>query len=154
MDEFEQRFPGLFRTAFAVAHAILGDRTEAADVAQECMARALVRWRDVRTHPEPWVVRVAGNLAVDVIRRQRRIVPPDEEVSGPDVGHAAADCIDLQRALLGLPRRQRDVLLLRYFADLTERDVAGLLGCSVGSVKTHAHRGIAALRLALSPKEK
>jgi RNA polymerase sigma factor (sigma-70 family) len=63
-----------------------------------------------------------------------------------------AERIDLQRALLGLSRRQRDVVVLRYGADLSEADVAAFLHCSVGTVKTHAHRGLAALRVALEPE--
>jgi RNA polymerase sigma factor (sigma-70 family) len=52
----------------------------------------------------------------------------------------------VRQALQALPRRQRAVLVLRYFADLPEADVAVLLGCSAGTVKTHAHRGLRALR--------
>jgi RNA polymerase sigma factor (sigma-70 family) len=55
----------------------------------------------------------------------------------------------VRRALATLPRQQRAVLVLRYFEDLTEADVARLLGCSPGTVKTHAHRGLLALRGAL-----
>ena len=52
----------------------------------------------------------------------------------------------VRQALQALPRRQRAVLVLRYFLDLPEAEVADLLGCSVGTVKTHAHRGLRALR--------
>ena len=59
------------------------------------------------------------------------------------------DRLELVRLLRELPRRQRDVVVLRYVADLSEADVAAALGCSVGSVKRHAHRGLAALRVAI-----
>lgn len=61
--------------------------------------------------------------------------------------------VDLYRALVGLPRRQREVVVLRHLADFSEADVAAALGCSVDSVKTHASRGLAALRAVLSVDE-
>ncbi len=63
-----------------------------------------------------------------------------------------ADRVDLQRLLSSLSRRQRDVIALRYLADLPEADVAAELGISVGTVKTHAHRGIEILRQRLDNK--
>ncbi len=57
--------------------------------------------------------------------------------------------LDLQRALLDLPKRQHDAVVLRYVADLSEADVASLLGCSPGTVKSHLNRGTARLRLIL-----
>ena len=54
-------------------------------------------------------------------------------------------------ARVSLPTRQRDVLVLRYLADLTEADTAAALGVAIGTVKQHAHRGLAALRASLAP---
>ncbi len=62
-----------------------------------------------------------------------------------------ADGDQIRAALARLPNRQRAVLVLRYFADLPEAEVATILGCSLGSVKTHAHRGLKALRAQLDP---
>lgn len=107
----------------------------------------MVRWRKVEPYAVAWVSRVAANLAIDRTRRDRRseVVPDDLGRVDPD----AAERLDLQRALRGLPRRQRDVVVLRYLLDQSEQTVAGALGVSVGSVKTHASRGLAALRLSL-----
>ena len=144
---FEEAFEDLYVRAYGVAYQLLGRRSEAEDVAQETLARAFVRWRKVRSYAEAWVVRVAGNLAIDVWRRLQRV---DTDVAterraatapGPD-GHR----VDLHRALDGLSRRQREVIVLRFLADLPEADVAKALGCSVGSVKQHASRGLASLR--------
>jgi RNA polymerase sigma factor (sigma-70 family) len=60
--------------------------------------------------------------------------------------------IELVAALERLPRRQREVVVLRYLADLSERDVAAALHTTVGSVKQHAHRGTARLRADLAPE--
>jgi RNA polymerase sigma-70 factor (sigma-E family) len=146
VDDFERQFPLLFRRAYGVAFVVVGDREDARDIAQETLARLHVHWAKVSEFATPWVVRVAGNLALDRVRRRTRTraLPPAESVPGPDPHR-----IDLQRALLKLPRRQRDVVILRYIADLPEAEVAQALGCSVGTVKTHASRGLGALRIAL-----
>ncbi len=144
MSSFDERFAALHRVAFRAAFTLLGDRAEAQDLAQETLARALVRWRRVEPYAEAWVCRVATNLAIDRTRRDRRSLLDAAERGwlDPDV----AERLDLQRALRALPRRQRDVVVLRYLLDQAEQTVAEALGISVGSVKTHASRGLAALR--------
>ena len=142
MDDFDAEFDNLWSRAYGVGFVVLGDRGESEDIAQETMARALVRWKKVSAYAEPWVVRVAGNLAIDRVRqRQRTRGLPAVDVPGLD-----AQRVDLQRALVTLSPKQREVVVLRYIADLPEAEVAQALGCSVGTVKTHASRGLAALR--------
>jgi RNA polymerase sigma factor (sigma-70 family) len=63
-----------------------------------------------------------------------------------DQADAVAERDFLIRALAGLPPRQRTVLVLRYYNDLSEVEIAGMLGCSVGTVKSQASRGLARLR--------
>jgi RNA polymerase sigma factor (sigma-70 family) len=88
---------------------------------------------------------VAGNLAIDRVRKRKRVLAPEiGDVPGVD-----AQRVDLQRALLALSPKQRDVVVLRYLVDLPEADVAKAMRCSVGTVKTHASRGLAALRRSL-----
>jgi RNA polymerase sigma-70 factor (sigma-E family) len=145
---FEDAFADLYRLAYRVAFRILGDRGDAEDAAQETLSRAHQRWSRLAPRPEGWVATVAGNLAIDRIRRRRRVGPR------PDGGIALVDPLlverlDLARALRTLPRRQRQVVVLRYLADHSELDVADELGCSPGAVKTHASRGLAALRRVL-----
>jgi len=145
VDDFDAEFESLWRRAYGVAYIVLGDRGESEDVAQETLARALVRWKKVSAYAEPWVVRVAGNLAIDRVRRRQKARGlPAHDVPGVD-----AQRVDLQRALLALSPKQREVVMLRYVVDLPEADVATTLGCSVGTVKTHASRGLAALRKSL-----
>jgi RNA polymerase sigma-70 factor (sigma-E family) len=152
---FEESFEELYARAYGVAFQLVGRRSEAEDGAQETLARAFVRWSSIRSHAEAWVVRVAGNLAIDGWRRGRRL----DHSAGTDVGPAGiavgpdAHRVDLQRALHQLARRQREVLILRFLADLPEADVARALGCSAGSVKQHASRGLAALRKSLGTFE-
>lgn len=157
MNDYDQRFAALSAIAYRVAFRVLGDRADAAEVAQEAMARAYVRWGSVSGHPEPWVARVATNLAIGVWRKRRPTLPlaTEDGTDGP-VATSAKDALGtalerhgLVAALTKLPRRQREVLALRYLADLPEADVADQLRTSVGTVKQHAHRGLARLRAEL-----
>jgi RNA polymerase sigma-70 factor (sigma-E family) len=148
---FEEAFEDLYLRAYGVAFQLLGRRSEAEDVAQETLARAFVRWRRIRNYAEAWVVRVAGNLAIDAWRRRQRVDTTGEaERQGATAPGPDGQRVDLHRALEGLSRRQREVIVLRFLADLPESDVARVLGCSVGSVKQHASRGLAALRASMS----
>lgn len=145
---FDDEFAELYRAAYRVAFRLLGDRAEAEDVAQEALARTYVRWRTVESYAAPFACRVAANAAIDRARRGRRVSGSDAPERA--VADAFADeRVDLQRALRALPRRQREVVALRYLADQSEDAVAALLGVSVGSVKTHASRGLATLRATL-----
>ena len=142
---FELAFHDLYRLAYRVAYRILGDRSDAEDVAQEALARAALRWSRLHERPEGWVSRVAANLAIDRYRRRRR----QPQIPMGPVGVVDAklgERGDLVVALRKLPRRQREVVVLRYLADFSEADVAVALGCSVGTVKSQASRGLSSLR--------
>ena len=90
-------------------------------------------------------MRVATNLAIDQVRRSGRRLPA---VTVNDTGELEVR-LDLASAVARLPKRQREAISLRYFGDLPEREVAALMGVSVGSVKKHVHRGLASIRLDL-----
>jgi RNA polymerase sigma-70 factor (ECF subfamily) len=142
---FEEVFPDLYRLAYRVSYRVLGDRGDAEDVAQEALARAHLRWGRLHQRPEGWIVTVATNLSIDRLRRRRRLSALVEEPLAVVDIHRS-ERIDLARALRRLPRRQRQVVVLRYLADWSENDVATALGVSGGAVKSHASRGLAALR--------
>jgi RNA polymerase sigma-70 factor (sigma-E family) len=144
---FPERYPALYRGGYRVAYRLLGSREDAADVAQEACARAFAGWKKIAGHasPEAWVARVSANLAIDVWRR--RATARSKQPASPPAGDGvSSDRVDLHRALAALPRRQREVVLLRFLADQSEQTVARTLGCSVGTVKSQASRGLEALR--------
>lgn len=147
--QFAEAFDDMFLRAFRVALRILRDPASAEDVAAEATARAYAHWRKIGDQPwrEGWVVRVATNLALDVARKRNHIADqaPAEDVVDDDV----ASRMVLVDALARLPRRQREVVALRHLGDLSEVECAEALRISTGSVKTHLHRGLAALRLRL-----
>jgi RNA polymerase sigma-70 factor (sigma-E family) len=142
---FRAAFPLLWPAAQRVAFRLLADRHQADDIAAEALARAFSRWERVSSLPyrDAWVMRVVTNLALDAIRRRPPNPMPATALSIED---AIAVRLALGHALRQLPARQRDVVVLRYLADLSEPDVAAALGISAGSVRTHMQRGLTALR--------
>lgn len=154
-DGFEEAFDPLFRRAFLVARRILGDPTSSEDVAAEALARAYAHWSRIGDQPwrEGWVVRVTTNLAIDVARGNSRFADRPVAVDTASREDTADDVVVLRvtlaAALQRLPKRQREAVSLRYLAGLSEAEVADALQVSVGSVKTHLHRGVQRLRTRL-----
>ena len=133
----------------------VGDRDLAEDLVAEGFTRAWMSWRKVREHPAPraWVVRTALNLHVSWWRRRRREVALDgHDVAigaGHNSGQDAGMDSSLAAALRSLPLRQREVLTLRLLLDLDTETTARTLGISAGTVGTHLHRALEALRAGL-----
>jgi len=143
--EFDERFDQLFAIAYRAAYRLAGATHEAEDIAQEVLARCFVRWRRVAPYAEAWVYRSATNQAIDRWRSKER-TSDKIEMSVADRTTGVELRGDLVAALRELSGRQRDVVVLRYLMDLPEKEVAAALGCSLGTVKRHAHRGLGALR--------
>jgi len=140
------RWPGLVRLAFGLT----GDRWLAEDLAQTALARAYVAWRRVSQadDPDAYLRRILVNASHRRFRRRRVTEqpgdPPETPVEGPAdlVGDRAA----LLAALHELPLRQRAVIVLRYWEDLTDAQIAATLGCSPGTVRSQLSRALAKLR--------
>jgi RNA polymerase sigma-70 factor (sigma-E family) len=136
-----------------VAYLACGDKTEAEDLLQTALERTYRSWDRVACHdnPEPYVRRVIINAAISRARRRAifSIIPmhsPPEtpaRESDPDLLQVLMD------ALRALPPRQRAVIVLRYWEDLSETQTAEVLGCAVGTVKSQASKALAKLRTAL-----
>jgi RNA polymerase sigma-70 factor (sigma-E family) len=149
------RQAALFRTAFLLT----GDRGHAEDLLQGALERTYQHWQRVAAagNPDAYVRRIVVNLANDRWRSRRHVVE-----QGLDAAAAASvrDCQAEQvesrdlvvRALRRVPVRMRTVLVLRYFEELSETETAAVMGCSVGTVKSQAARGLERLRAAISPE--
>jgi RNA polymerase sigma-70 factor (sigma-E family) len=130
------------------AHLLTGDRAGAEDLLQTALARTLLAWPGVRDKddPEGYVRRTMARLQANVWRSRRRN-PEDPvaavpEPSGPDLA-VQLDERDAMWAALGeLPPRQRAVLVLRYYEDLSEAEIARVLGCTRGTVKSQAAKAL------------
>lgn len=139
---------------FTMALLLTGHRrAEAEDLLQDVLERAYRQWRRIagKGDPEPYVRQMMANAAVDRWRRLRHrreepLTAASPDFAAADQAGALADRDLLLRALAELPPGQRIVLVLRYFADLSEAQTAASLGCTVGAVKSQASRGLARLR--------
>lgn len=139
------------------AWSICRDLALAEELAQEAFVKAYRRWAklDEGGYAEPWLHRVVMNLALDTVRRASRGRVLEASVArghlalvpGPQLPDEAVE------VLRRLPKRQREAVFLRVIADLPEDEVARVMGCSVGSVKTHKSRGLAQLRELLDQGE-
>ena len=149
---------GLLRSAYLVAW----DFAEAEDLVQDCLFQIARRWPRVRKmeHRAAYARTVLIHLALDGGRRRNRrraelgpaaaglISEREDEAAVRVLGRVDAST-DLLRALGELPPRQRVALVLRYFEDLSEAQVATVMGCSVGTVKSTTSRALDRLREAL-----
>jgi RNA polymerase sigma-70 factor (sigma-E family) len=144
-DEFRAAFDRSFPVAQRLARRITGDAGLSEDIAAEAFTRLYARWwRLSRTdYVDAWIFRVTTNLALGAIRRRERPLTASGWAGGVD--EEIAIRLTLADALRRLPCRQREVVVLRYLSDLSEADVAAVLGVTAGSVKTHVHRGLARL---------
>jgi RNA polymerase sigma-70 factor (sigma-E family) len=133
-----------------VAYLLTGDHQHAEDLVQTALAKTAVHWPSVRVgDPAAYVRRVLFNEHISWWRRRRlreTLFSRLPDVRQPDPSDATADQIVVRDALARLSRRQRAVLVLRFFEDLTEAQTADLLGIGVGTVKSHTRDALARLR--------
>ena len=141
------RSAALFRGALVLT----GSRDAAEDLVQETLERACRKWRTIsaKDAPDAYVRRIMVNLANDRWRRFRRTAqhPVDGEPTDPDDEYGRIDSRDqLVRALQQLPMRMRTVVVLRYFHDLSDAEIAADLKISQSTVRSQLARGIGRLR--------
>ena len=153
--------PTLARLAFLLT----GDRQLGEDLLQTALAKVLPHWHRVVAHgdPAPYVRTVMVRTAIGWRRRRWNGETPANELPEPGDASDFAGALDnrerLRAALTTLPARQRAVVVLRFYEDRSEADVAQLLGCSRGTVKSQSAKALAKLRvwlddgLAISPSE-
>jgi RNA polymerase sigma-70 factor (sigma-E family) len=129
------------------ARALTSDEHAAADLVQDSLEKLILKWPRLSGDPDPYLRRIMVNQRVSSWRkvRRERVTDrvPDIAVSTVEIDHELFD------ALRALPRAQRAVIALRYLEDLTEVETATVLGCSVGTVKSHSARAMASLRTTL-----
>ena len=145
-DFVEARSGRLLRTAYLLTR----DLGTAEDLLQTALAKAWFAWSRIDTNPEAYVRRTMVTTYTSWWRRKWRSEVPDGDVPDslcPDESGASDDRATVWAALGGLTPRQRAMLVLRYYEDLTEAQTANLLGCSVGTVKGTTSRALSSLRL-------
>jgi len=147
-----------YRSLVRLSSLLLHDQAAAEDVVQDAFVAMHGSWRRLR-EPD----KAVAYLRQAVVNRSRSrlrhlkvadrkapaLLPADANAALPSAEHAAMATLDREhvlRAIRSLPQRQREVLVLRYYADLSEAQIAEAMGISTGAVKSHASRGISALR--------
>ncbi|MGW2278743.1 SigE family RNA polymerase sigma factor [Streptomyces sp. NPDC001770] len=151
------RWPRLMRTAYLLT----GEQYAAEDLVQGCLERTFVAWRKVAQarDPDAYVRRIMINTHARRYRRGLKEYLSRGDAPGlghdlPERGDDMAQAVersDLVAALARLPLRQREAVVLRYWEDLSETQTAAAMGCSVGTVKSNAAKGITRLRSAIGP---
>ena len=147
-----ERLPVVLRFALVLT----GDRASAEDVVQEVLVRAHARWATISglDRPEAYIRRMVVNEFISVRRRTWWLMPKGrgEDLdlrTVPDHAGQHAERAALTSELAKLPRRQRAVLVLRYYEGLSDSEIAEVLGCQPGTVRGYASRALHALRIEL-----
>ena len=161
-DFVELRSKSLLHTAYLLT----GNWEQGRDLLQTALANTARRWPKLlnREQPEAYVRRALYHAHVD---RSRRLgwgretltaEPPDGAPSGAGAGADHADTVaqrqDLVAALRRLPKRQRAIVVLRYFEDRPDAEIADLLGITAGTVRSQTHKALTALRVTLHEQER
>ena len=147
-DEFvAARGSALMRTAFLLT----ADRGHAEDALQEALTKAAMKWRSINGNPEPYVRQTLYTVTIDRWRWRSRRAPestgeiPDASASTDVIADADRRLV-LREALARLTPRQRQVLVLRFYEDLTEVQTAHVMRCSVSTVKSQTRHALQRLR--------
>lgn len=139
------RSGALLRTAYLLTR----DRGLAEDLLQTALAKAWRAWERIDDHPEPYVRKILVNTYASWWRRRWNGEQPTAELPEHAVPGepGAMEGADLWTAVGRLPRRQRAVIVLRFYEDLSEAQTAALLGVATGTVKSQTSKALRALRI-------
>ncbi|MEY9934193.1 RNA polymerase sigma-70 factor (sigma-E family) [Catenulispora sp. GP43] len=158
-ESFREFVEGSWNRLLRTAYLLTGDHGAAEDLVQNALMRTYRHWARIEAYesPEAYVRRVMVNANISAWRRRRPVVhvmaePPEPRSGAGETGdhqdtYALRD--ELWRAVCTMSPRMRTVFVLRYFEDLAEAEVAAVMGCAVGTVKSQIARGLAKLRTEL-----
>lgn len=152
-ETFRQFVEGSWNRLLRTAYLLTGDHGAAEDLVQTALMRTYRHWSRVEAYeaPEAYVRRVMVNVNISAWRRRKAVVhvmaePPEPRAVAGDHQNTYAVRDELWRAVCAMSPRMRTAFVLRYFEDLTEAEVASVMGCAVGTVKSQIARGLARLR--------
>lgn len=158
---YEQHFPRVYRTAFFIT----GDHQTAEDVAQEAFLKAFAGMHKLQDRQKfgPWISVIASNHAVDLLRKRKKIFLADnmETYGGTALGDNPAEnwereenIEEVRKALALLDAEEREILVLKYFNELSINDIASVLEAPAGTIKSRLFRARDKMRLLLQPKSR
>jgi len=148
--DFDRFYERELAAVVAVVYALCGNRWAAEDLAHDAFAATYRRWKTIQTYERPgaFVRRVAINLAHSRARRlaaEARALARYTNGQSPSVLPLDPSERDFWNAVRRLPRRQKEVIALRYLEGYSEAEIAAVLGCSEATVRVHVHRAKEAL---------
>ena len=150
---FDEFVANRSRRLYGTAYLLTRDRHLAEDLVQTALTKAWFAWSRIDGDPEAYVHEIVFHTYLSWWRRKWRHETPTESLPEPDgpagaaSSDSAADRVDVWNARGRLPARQRAVIVLRYYEDLTEAETARTLGCTVGTVKSQTSRALTKLRI-------
>jgi RNA polymerase sigma-70 factor (sigma-E family) len=156
--EFREFVAARSKSLLHTAYLLTGDWEQGRDLLQTVLASTAARWPKLRDReqPEAYVRRGLYHAQVDRTRRlswRRETVtaePPEQVLPGGDCADAVAQRQDIVAALRCLPKRQRAVIVLRYFEDRPDSEIAEILGVTPGTVRSQTYKALTALRVTFS----
>jgi RNA polymerase sigma-70 factor (sigma-E family) len=152
-EDFAEFVAGRSAELLRLAYVLTADQHAAEDLLQSALAKAAARWGRIHSTPEGYVRQIMYREQVSWWRRRARrpvtVAAPVPELPAQDQMVMVEARLALRDALLALPPGKRAMLVLRYLEDLSEAQVADMLGCSVGTVRSQTHKAIAQLRSVL-----
>jgi RNA polymerase sigma-70 factor (sigma-E family) len=158
-EEFRVFVTGRSGALLSFAYVLTGNRRDAEDLVQAALASTALAWRRLhrKDNPEGYVRRSIVRAHLNVVRRrpwrERPTADLPESADRRPVEAAVDERDAMWQLLATLPPRQRAVLVLRFYEDLSEADIADVLGCSRGTVKSQAAKALARLRQAFATQE-
>jgi RNA polymerase sigma-70 factor (sigma-E family) len=159
MTDYESFVRALLPRLLRYATMLTGEREQAADLVQDVLVKVYRRWSRISDadHPDRYVLRMVTNgyLSWRQSRSVRLVVAGDvpDQVRSDDFVSDHALREDMWQRLARLPKRQRAVVVLRYYEQLDDAEIAELLGCAQATVRAHAHRALTTLRTGLTVEQ-
>lgn len=154
-DDFEAYVAARGTALLRLAYILTGNRSDAQDVVQEALSRAIPRWERIQRadDPDAYVRRMVVNAHISWWRKFKRRESPVDEVFVPGVQAGADDVVEtragdeqLWAACRGLPKDQRAAVVLRYYEQLSYAEIAAMTGVAEATARSRVHRGLATLR--------
>lgn len=133
---------------YGIAYSYLRNEADALDAIQETVCKAWAKCHQLKDASAfvPWLIRILIHCCMDELKRRKRVLPFASELSQPEGEMVSVHRLDLDSALDRLKPKYRHVLILKYYEDMTLAEIARVLNCPEGTVKTWLHQGLKQLR--------
>ncbi|MCM0649333.1 sigma-70 family RNA polymerase sigma factor [Clostridium swellfunianum] len=135
------------KSLYKIAYSYLESQQEALEAVQETTCRAFIKLKKLKQtkYFKTWVTKILINYCIDEVKRNKKLTELTIEIEAIN-STSEDDMLDIEIALNKLDSRYKEVVVLKYFQDMTTQDIASILDCPEGTVKTWLHRGLNSLR--------